>query len=116
MLVVMDKLGFADARMEMKQWTTGQVGLILLGAGIAASVNVGSLAVISIRSPLFWSSVQMLAIPISVVFDFAIRGIKPNWGSGVGYIIIIVACFMLNGILSPKCAAKSGSDSQRNLQ
>eukprot|EP00931_Biecheleriopsis_adriatica_P010832 TRINITY_DN11189_c0_g1_i2.p1 TRINITY_DN11189_c0_g1~~TRINITY_DN11189_c0_g1_i2.p1 ORF type:complete len:374 (+),score=61.78 TRINITY_DN11189_c0_g1_i2:27-1124(+) len=85
-----------DARMTISDWSAGQGCLILLAACIAGAVNVGSLAVIALRSPVFWSSIQLLAVPISVLFDFFIRGIVPGIFNCAGYLLIIVACLLLS--------------------
>merc|ERR1719291_2902 len=104
-LAVLNTLGVQDARMGVSSWTPQQFLLILLGATIAGSVNVGSLTVIALRSPLFWASVQMLAIPMSVFFDLVIRGIVPDTPNILGY-ILIMAAFPLLACQLP-CGAKA---------
>jgi len=96
LIMLLNSLGVHDARTSVSSWSAAQAGLIVLAACIAGAVNVGSLAVVAMRSPVFWSSVQLLAIPISVVFDFIIQGISPNPYNCVGYLVIIVACLMIS--------------------
>lgn len=104
LIAFLSGLGVSDARMTVSSWTAAQVGLIILAASISGIVNIGTFAVVALRSPIFWSSVQLLAIPISVLFDLAFHGVHPGAFNCIGYAIIMLACPMLTGIAAPKSA------------
>eukprot|EP00416_Gambierdiscus_australes_P017183 CAMPEP_0171070490 /NCGR_PEP_ID=MMETSP0766_2-20121228/9780_1 /TAXON_ID=439317 /ORGANISM="Gambierdiscus australes, Strain CAWD 149" /LENGTH=352 /DNA_ID=CAMNT_0011526973 /DNA_START=38 /DNA_END=1096 /DNA_ORIENTATION=+ len=102
--------GVPDANMVVSAWTSPQIGLILLAAAVAGAVNVGSLAVIAMKSPMFWSSIQLLAIPISVILDFVFRGIEPSVFNCAGYFVIVIACLMMSGVLAPQAVEAHGEE------
>eukprot|EP00927_Polykrikos_kofoidii_P031844 TRINITY_DN27286_c0_g1_i1.p1 TRINITY_DN27286_c0_g1~~TRINITY_DN27286_c0_g1_i1.p1 ORF type:complete len:364 (+),score=29.03 TRINITY_DN27286_c0_g1_i1:63-1154(+) len=89
MLGLFHKLGWKDARIFMDLKTGQQASLVILAASISACVIIGSLLVIALESPLFWSSFQLLAVPLSVFFDFIIRGLVPKPLGVIGYVLIV---------------------------
>jgi len=108
-------LGFEDARIYISVGTPAQGRLVALAVMISSFVNVGSLATIALRSPLFWSSYQMLIIPASVLFDYAFRGILPARGGVVGYLLIFAAFLLLSELVAlapaPATRAEEGGSS-----
>lgn len=96
-IVILGAFGFSDARIGFD--ATGQaVGLTLLAAINAATVNIGFLMVIALETPLFLASMQLLAIPLSVLFDATIHSppINPSLQCIPGYILIFIAFVFLN--------------------
>merc|ERR1712159_575012 len=67
----------------------------MFACSCAFFVNLGTLAVIAMRSPLFWAGAQTLAIPLSVIFDVAFWQRYPTPIGLLGDALILAAFYAL---------------------
>jgi len=109
-IAILDFFGVPDARISFEA-SGNAIGLVILAAIIAAAVNLGFLTTIALESPIFLSSMQLLAIPLSIFFDATVR--SPPHYPGLwrlpGYFFILLAFLLL--MAKPRKIDETDSDS-----